>query len=75
MTITLKDISNVISTSTDIIICQRIEYDNVKLPMKSKTLSYDEFKWLVEKSDRFAHMLVEDMFSKDNNLCICICEW
>ena len=72
MTITLKDISNVISTSTDIIICQRIEYDNVKLPMKSKTLSYDEFKWLVEKSDRFAHMLVEDMFSKDNNLCICI---
>lgn len=72
MTITLKDISNVISTSTDIIICQRIEYDNIKLPMKSKTLSYDEFKWLVEKSDRFAHMLVEDMFSKDNNLCICI---
>ena len=69
---TLKDISNVISTSTDIIICQRIEYDNVKLPMKSNTLSYDEFKWLVEKSDRFAHMLVEDMFSKDNNLCICI---
>lgn len=69
---TLKDISNVISTSTDIIICQRIEYDNVKLPVKSKTLSYDEFKWLVEKSDRFAHMLVEDMFSKDNNLCICI---
>ena len=69
---TLKDISNVISTSTDIIICQRIQYNNVKLPMKSKTLSYDEFKWLVEKSDRFAHMLVEDMFSKDNNLCICI---
>jgi hypothetical protein len=69
---TLKDISSVISISTDIIICQRIEYDNVKLPMKSKTLSYDEFKWLVEKSDRFAYMLVEDMFSKDNNLCICI---
>ena len=69
---TLKDISNVISTSTDIIICQRIEYDNAKLPMKSNTLSYDEFNWLVEKSDRFAHMLVEDMFSKDNNLCICI---
>ena len=44
---TLKDISSVISTSTDIIICQRIEYDNAKLPMKSKTLSYDEFKWLV----------------------------
>lgn len=38
---TLKDISNVISTSTYIIICQRIEYDNAKLPMKSKTLSYD----------------------------------
>lgn len=68
----LKDISNVISTSTDIIICQRIEYDNVKLPMKSKTLSYDEFNWLVEKSDRFAYMLVEDIFSKDNNLYICI---
>lgn len=33
---TLKDISNVISESTDIIICQRIEYDNAKLPMKSK---------------------------------------
>lgn len=69
---TLKDISNVISTSTDIIICQRIEYDNVKLPMKSNTLSYDDFKWLVEKSDRFAYMLVEDIFNKDNNLCICI---
>lgn len=69
---TLKDISIVISTSTDIIICQRIEYDNVKLPMKSKTLSYDEFKWLVEKSDRFANMLVEYIFTKDNNLYICI---
>lgn len=69
---TLKDISNVISTSTDIIICQRIEYDNVKLPMKSNTLSYNEFKWLVEKSDRFAYMLVEDIFNKDNNLYICI---
>lgn len=68
---TLKDISNVISTSTDII-CQRIKYDNVKLPMKSKTLSYDEFKWLVEKSDKLAYMLVEDIFSKDNNLYICI---
>ena len=70
MTLTLKDISNVISISTDIIICQRIEYDNVKLPMKSNTLSYDEFKWFVEKSDRFAYMLVEDMFIKDNNLYI-----
>ena len=69
---TLKDISNVISTSTDIIICQRIEYDKVKLPMKSKTLSYDEFKWLVEKSNRLSYMLVEDIFSKDNNLYICI---
>ena len=69
---TLKDISNVISTSTDIIICQRIEYDNVKLPMKSNTLSYDEFNWLVEKSDSIAYMLVEDIFNKDNNLYICI---
>ena len=72
MIITLKDISNVISTSTDIIICQRIKYDNVNLPMKSNKLSYDEFKWLVEKSDRFACMLVEDIFNKDNNLYICI---
>ena len=69
---TLKDISNVISTSTDIIICQRIEYDTAKLPMKSNKLSYDDFKWLVEKSDRFACMLVEYIFSKDNNLYICI---
>ena len=72
MTLTLKDISNVISISTDIIICQRIEYDNVKLPMKSNTLSYDEFKWLVEKSDRFACMLVDGIFARDNNLCIYI---
>ena len=32
----LKDISNVISLAEDIIICKRIEYDNVNLPMKSK---------------------------------------
>nr|DAQ36331.1 MAG TPA: hypothetical protein [Caudoviricetes sp.] len=69
---TLKDVSKVISTSTYIIICQRIEYDNVKLPMKSNKLSYDELKWLVEKSDRIANMLVEDIFSRDNNLYICI---
>lgn len=69
---TLKDISNVISSATDIIICQRIEYDNVNLPMKSNKLSYNEFKWLVEKSDRFEYMLVEDIFARDNNLYICI---
>ena len=69
---TLKDISNVISTSTDIVICQRIEYDNAKLPMKSNKLSYDEFKWLVEKSDIFSSMLVDSIFSRDNNLYICI---
>ena len=69
---TLKDISNVISTSTDIIICQRIEYDNVALYMKSNVLSKNEFKGLVEKSDRFAHMLVDDIFSRDDNLYICI---
>ena len=40
--------------------------------MKSNTLSYNEFKWLVEESDRFAYMLVEDIFNKDNNLYICI---
>ena len=67
---TLKDISNSISTSTDIIICQRIKYENVNLPMKSKTLSYDEFKWLVEKSDRLASMLVDFISASDNNLYI-----
>lgn len=72
MTITLKDISNVISTSTDIIICQRIKYDNANLPMKSNVLSDDEFKWLVEKSDRFACMLVDGIFARDNNLYICV---
>lgn len=70
MIITLKDISNVISTSTDIIICQRIKYENVNLPMKSKTLSYDEFKWLVEKSERLASMLVDFISASDNNLYI-----
>ena len=69
---TLKDISNFISTSTDIIICQRIEYMNVALPMKSNVLSTNEFKGLVEKSDRFALMLVEGIFARDNNLYICI---
>ena len=69
---TLKDVSNVISTSTDIIICQRIEYDNVKLATKSNKLSYDEFKGLVEQSDRFAYMLVDGIFARDNNLYICI---
>ena len=69
---TLKDINNVISSSTDIIICKIIEYGNVKLPMKSNKLSYDEFKWLVEKSDMLAYMSVEDIFNKDNNLYICI---
>ena len=67
---TLKDLSRVVGANTYIIICQRIEYDNVKLPMKSKTLSYDEFKWLVEKSDRFAFMLVEFISASDNNLYI-----
>lgn len=67
---TLKDISIVVSRSTDIIICQRIKYDIVKLPMESNTLSYDEFKWLVEKSDIFAHMIVEFISASDNNLYI-----
>ena len=69
---TLKDLSRVVGANTYIIICQRIEYDNAKLPMKSNTLSYDEFNWLVEKSDRFAHMLVDDIFGRDDNLYICI---
>ena len=67
---TLKDLSRVVGANTYIIICQRIEYDNAKLPMKSKTLSYDEFKWLIEKSDRFASMLVEFISASDNNLYI-----
>lgn len=67
---TLKGISKCISTSTYIIICQRIEYGNVKLPIKSKTLSYDEFMWLVEKSDRLSSMLVDFISASDNNLYI-----
>ena len=70
MTITLKDISNFISTSTYIIKYQKIKYDNVNLPMKSKTLSYDEFKWLVEKSEKLASMLVDFISASDNNLYI-----
>lgn len=69
---TLKDLSRVVDANTDIIICQRIEYDNVNLPMKSNKLSYDEFKRLVEKTDRFACMLVDGIFACDNNLYICI---
>lgn len=69
---TLKDVSNAISTSAYIIICQRIEYDNIALPMKSNVLSTNEFKELVEKSDRFAYMLVASIFARDNNLYICI---
>ena len=69
----LKDVSNVISTTTTyIIICQRIEYDNVALYMKSNLLTSNEFKGLVEKSDRFAYMLVDNIFAHDNSLCICI---
>lgn len=69
---TLKDISNVISQSTNIIICQRIEYENVALYMKSNALSKNEFKGLVEKTDRFASMIVECIFVRDNNLYISI---
>ena len=69
---TLKDISHVISESTDIIICQRTEYDNEALYMKSNVLSTNEFKGLVEKSDRFAYMIVEFISTSDNNLYIAI---
>lgn len=69
---TLKDVSNVITTTAYIIICQRIEYMNVALPMKSNVLQTNEFKGLVEKSDRFANMLVASIFARDNNLYICI---
>lgn len=68
---TLKDVSKVISKST-YIICQRIEYDNVALYMKSNVLSTKEFKELVEKSYRFASMLVDSIFGRDDNLYICI---
>lgn len=67
---TLKDLSRVVDANTDIIICQRIKYDNANLPMKSNELSYDEFKWLVEKSDIFAYMLVEFISASDNKLYI-----
>lgn len=68
----LKDVSKVISKSTYIIICQRIEYENVALYMKSNVLSTNEFKGLVEKSDRFASMLVDSIFGRDDNLYICV---
>lgn len=67
---TLKDVSNVIFRSTYIIICQRIEYENVALYMKSNVLSTEEFKGLVEKSYRFAYMIVEFISASDNNLYI-----
>lgn len=68
----LKDLIRVVDANTDIIICQRIKYDNANLSMKSNKLSYDEFKWLVEKSDRLACMLVDGIFACDSNLYICI---
>ena len=69
---TLKDVSKVISKSTYIIICQRIEYENVALYMKSNVLSTNEFKGLFEKSDGFASMLVDSIFGRDDNLYICV---
>lgn len=72
---TLKDVSKVISKSIyriNIIICQRIEYENVALYMKSNVLSPNEFKGLVEKSDKFASMLVDSIFGRDDNVYIVI---
>lgn len=69
---TLKDLSRVVDAKTYIIICQRIKYENVALYMKSNVLDTNEFKGLVEKSDRFASMLVDGIFARDNNLYICI---
>lgn len=40
--------------------------------MESNVLSTNEFKGLVEKSDRFASMLVDSIFGRDDNLYICI---
>ena len=68
---TLKEVSKVIGAST-CIICQRIEYDNEALHMKSNVLSATEFKTLVKKSDKLARMLVDGIFTRDNNLYICI---
>lgn len=68
---TLKDLSRVVNAKTYIIICQRIGYENdVALYMKSNVLSTNEFNGLVEKSDRFAYMLVEFISASDNNLYI-----
>lgn len=69
----VKDVSTVvIESTTDIIICARIKYDNVALPMKSNVLQNAEFKGMVEKSDILANMEVECIFVRDNNLYICI---
>lgn len=67
---TLKEVSNVIGTSSYIVIYDRITYDNISLIESTNMLLVNEFKGLVEKSDVFANKLVKCLFDKDNKLCI-----
>lgn len=67
---TLKEVSNVIGTSSYIVIYDRITYDNISLVESTNMLLVGEFKGLVEKSDVFANKLVKCLFARDNKLCI-----
>lgn len=67
---TLKEVSNVIGTSSYIVIYDRITYDNISLIESTNILLVNEFKRLVEKSDVFANKLVKCLIAKDNKLCI-----
>lgn len=67
---TLKDVSNVIGTSSYIVIYDRITYDNISLVESTNMLLVNEFKGLVEKSCVFANKPVKCLFAKDNKLCI-----
>nr|DAO57194.1 MAG TPA: hypothetical protein [Bacteriophage sp.] len=66
----LKDVSNVIGSSSYIVIYDRITYDNISLVESTNMLLVDEFKRLVEKSYVFANKSVKCLFAKDNKLCI-----
>lgn len=69
---TLKDISNVIGTSSYIVIYDRITYDNLSFVEITNMLLVSKFKSLVEKSYVFANTPVKCLFAKDNKLCIAI---
>lgn len=49
---TLKELSNVIGTSSYIVIYDRITYDNISLIESTNMLLVNEFKGLVEKIRR-----------------------